>query len=216
VRKLWIGIVGIASAMASAVLPSGAGQHFGVAGDFIAFPVASAAVAGAAGAHGEGPETSVQGFFAWGLAASATDDATSRTVRLDSFTGCLSVTTPQGSDFGCVHDLRLPPSLTDPAMREVAVQGSAPSERYPGALIDFNLHFVATGEPAPGERHSTSGNPALRIAFRAGLETTVIASGTVRSIVGDAIVDGMLGRYGRGVVIDSCQYETQPCPPPGS
>lgn len=213
-KRIVIGIAATLAAMASAVVPSGAGQHFGIAGDLIAFP--PSVTASAMTTQAEPVRSTVEGFFAWGLVASVTDGSASGPANVDTFTGCLSIVTAQGEDYGCIHDFRLVPPL-DPTMRRASAQGSMPSQRRPGTMIAFQLTFESVSAPAPDAGYASTGDPQrLRLMLRGGVATRVRVDGIVMSgAVGEVPVQ-MSGTWARGVVVDACDFHDEPCPTPGS
>lgn len=215
-KRIVIGIAAAVAAMASAVVPSGAGQHFGVAGDLIAFP--PSVTTSAMTTQAEPVRSTVEGFFAWGLVAAVTDDATGVGATAGVFTGCLSIVTAQGEDYGCVEEHSLAPvPTTDPMMRRASAQGSMPSRRRPGTMITFALTFESVSAPAPDADYASTGDPQrLRLMLRGGVATRVRVDGIVVSgAVGEVPVQTS-GTWARGVVVDACDFHDEPCPSPGS
>ncbi|MGH2829962.1 MAG: hypothetical protein ACRDJM_05715 [Actinomycetota bacterium] len=202
-------VVAALSAAAGLIpLPSGAGQHFGIIGDLVAW--GSEGVSASAGSDeplGGPTEFSSEGFFVTGLGASANTAGPS--ASLVTLAGCVAVQTPLGQDYGCLSDLRVPPPLSDPTMQQAHINVNVPSAVYPNTFIRVNLTFIGQ-EPTTYQAVTNDGSLKYRIALAAGRTASLV--GFVYSTrVGGHNPDGP-GLIAKGAVVQTCSYDGQPCP----
>lgn len=190
-----------------AVLPSGAGQHFGIIGDMVAWGAEGASAGSDAPAGGPAGFTS-EGIFVFGAGAGVT---TSPSASPLTMAGCVAVQTPMGEDHGCLSSgqVRVPPMVADPTMQQAHLQVSVPSALYPGAVINVNLTFTG-GEPVLAPEVSSDGTVGYRVSIAAGRVASL--QGFVYSTRVGGHNPGGPGLIAKGAVVQTCSIAAEPCP----
>lgn len=201
------GLAVVALSLAAASLgwlPSGAGQHFGIVGDTLAWGVAPDMRSGLEPlGHSQGSAT---GFLVFGAGAGADDAGLS--ARPITFAGCVVVTAQLGTDFACDQDLRLPPPVFDPTMGQAQASVHMESDRFPGAIISINLTFIG-GEPWVLPLLQTDDPLNAQILIAIGRRASV--QGTVSSSAVGSTQVQTNGIIAKGGAVKTCSVDGTAC-----
>jgi len=203
VRKIWLGFGIAITALAGSILPSGAGQHFGVLGsDGGTFVTGNAF--GPEGARGD--ELSASGVFVRGALVDVRDGSATRS----SLYACVSVKTAQGRDHGCVSGDGFP-QMSDPMLSSAELFMTIPSSLHQGGFIEIELLWSADSPFEPQVSFSLP-DGQISASVAAGIARRAIVTGTIRSSAvggGPINADGFLTR---GTSVRACSSDTGQAP----
>lgn len=187
------------AALAGTIVPSGAGQHFGIIGGDGGTFLTNTAF-GPAGEPGN--QVSASGFFVRGIEASATDQH----VAIFSEIACISMSTSLGADHGCIRRTAIPP-MPDPALGSDSLEVIFASDRHRGGTITVSLKWTATGEPEP-DLSTDLFDGDTDVTVLAGLARRASVSGTIQSsTVGGGAVQMADGFLTRGTTVRGCSSD---------
>lgn len=214
-RGRLFGCVAALSALALSVLPGFGGQHFGIkSGDILTL--------GSVGASYAGPTpcmdnvVCISGVVAVGLMADVVDGGSggAPAASVATLDACLEVQTVNGTDFGCIRDVRVPSSI-DPLMETMRVSVTMPSQRFPRTVIQATLLFRANGMAAPAVDETTTppNYPDFFVAVSAGLARPGMVEGQAVSegLGAGGPIAPTGGRLVRGASVLACSYQGVAC-----